>query len=147
LREFGINFDFVQDNLSCSGVKGTFRGLHLQNAPFTQTKLVSCLRGNILDVALDVRKDSPTYKQWISVELSEENKKQLLVSKGCAHGYLSLADNTLVQYKIDSDYNKGSERVIRVTDPEIGMVLGTDNLILSDKDKNAPSLKDCDIKL
>jgi dTDP-4-dehydrorhamnose 3,5-epimerase len=145
LKEFGINLDFVQDNLSSSKVKGTFRGLHIQKNPFSQTKLVSCLRGNILDIAVDVRKNSPTYKHWVSVELSEENKRQLLVPKGFAHGYLSLTDNTLVQYKIDSHYNKEAERIINVDDPEIGVVLGTDNIILSDKDRDAPSLKDCDI--
>lgn len=145
LTELGINLDFVQDNLSATKIKGTFRGLHFQNNPFSQTKLVSCLRGSILDVAVDIRKNSPTYKEWVAVVLSEENKKQLLVPRGFAHGYLSLVDNTLVQYKIDNAYNKESERIIRFNDPELGIILENNTPILSDKDANAPLLKDCDV--
>jgi len=98
-----------------------------------------------MDVAVDLRKDSPTYKDWISVELSEENKKQLFIPRGFAHGFLTLTDNVEFQYKVDNYYNKQSDRCIRFDDPEIGVTWGNDNFTLSDKDKNAPLLKNCDI--
>jgi dTDP-4-dehydrorhamnose 3,5-epimerase len=147
LRDFGIDVDFIQDNHSFSATKGTLRGLHVQNDPHTQSKLVRCIRGSILDVAVDLRKDSLTYKNWVSVELSEENKKQLFIPKGFAHGFLTLTDNVEFQYKVDNYYDKQSDRGIRFDDPEIGVVWGNDNPVLSDKDKNAPLLKDCDINL
>jgi len=143
-EENGININFVQDNHSLSAKKGTIRGLHFQNNPMAQTKLVRCTRGKILDVAVDIRKNSPTYKQWISVELSEENKKQLLIPKGFAHGFLTLTDNVEVQYKVDEYYSPEYDRSIRYDDPDIGIDWGIDNPILSEKDKSAPLLKDSD---
>src|SRR6056297_797921 len=91
-RELGIDIEFVQDNHSMSALKGTLRGLHFQTNPKAQAKLVRCTKGKILDVAVDLRKGSSTYKQWVGVELSEDNKKQLLIPKGFAHGFLTLAD-------------------------------------------------------
>ena len=145
LKSFGINIDFVQDNCSFSKTKGTIRGLHFQNNPHTQTKLIRCTKGAILDVAVDLRRNSPTYKKWISVELTEKNKKQLFIPKNFAHGFLSLTDNIELQYKVDNYYNKKSDRSIRFNDPEIKINWENDNPILSEKDKNAPFLKDCDI--
>ncbi|WP_094549331.1 dTDP-4-dehydrorhamnose 3,5-epimerase [Petroclostridium xylanilyticum] len=143
-KKNGIDIDFVQDNHSLSAKKGTIRGLHFQINPIAQTKLVRCTKGRILDVAVDIRKGSPTYKQWISVELSEENKKQLLIPKGFAHGFLTLTDNVEVQYKVDEYYSQEHDRSIRYDDPDIGIDWGIDNPILSEKDLKAPLLKDSD---
>lgn len=145
LEELGVKIDFVQDNRSFSANKGTLRGLHFQNSPFAQTKLVSCTKGTVLDVAVDLRKDSVTYKQWVSIELSEHNKKQFLIPKGFAHGFLTLTDNAEFSYKVDNYYDKQSDRSILFNDPEIGVDWNIAEPILSDKDKNAPLLKDCDI--
>ncbi|MFZ2150114.1 MAG: dTDP-4-dehydrorhamnose 3,5-epimerase [Minisyncoccia bacterium] len=145
LAEAGISSAFIQDNRSFSKMKGTLRGLHLQNAPFSQAKLVSCTRGAVLDVAVDLRKNSPTYKEWYSIELTEENKKQLYIPRGFAHGFLTLVDNTEFIYKVDNDYDKQSERSIRFDDPDIGIDWGDMNPLLIDRDKDAPFLKDCDI--
>lgn len=144
-KEHGINIDFVQDNHSSSTKKGVLRGLHFQNEPHSQSKLVRCTRGAILDVVVDLRKSSPTYKQWVSVELTEENKKQLFIPKGFAHGFILLEDNSEFHYKVDNHYNKEHDRVIRFDDPEIGIDWGNRDPILSEKDKSAPFLKDCDI--
>lgn len=97
--------EFIQDNHSLSAKKGTLRGLHFQINPKSQTKLVRCTRGKILNVAVDIREGSLTYKKWIAVELSEENKKQSLVPKGFAHGFITLTENVEVQYKVDEYYS------------------------------------------
>lgn len=144
LAEAGINADFVQDNHSFTKKKGTLRGLHFQNLPHPQAKLTTCTRGAVLDVAVDLRKNSPTYKQWVAVELTAENKKQLFVPRGFAHGFMTLVDNTEFQYKIDNYYNKESDRSISFNDPEIGVDWNNENPILSEKDKKAPFLKDSD---
>ena len=143
-KELGIDIDFIQDNHSLSAQKGTLRGLHFQLNPKAQTKLVRCTKGKILDVAVDIREGSPTYKKWVAIELTEENKKQLLVPKGFAHGFITLTDNVEVQYKVDEYYSPENDRSIRFDDPEIGVDWGIDNPILSDKDLNAPLLKDSD---
>lgn len=144
-QELGIDIEFVQDNHSMSAQKGTLRGLHFQLNPKAQTKLIRCTKGKILDVAVDLREGSPTYKKWIAVELTEENKKQLLVPKGFAHGFLTLTEDVEVQYKVDEYYSPENDRSIRFDDPEIGVVWGVDNPVLSDKDLNAPLLKESDI--
>mgnify|MGYP000852639340 FL=1 len=144
-KEHGVEIDFIQDNHSFSAQKGTLRGLHFQLNPKAQTKLVRCTKGKILDVAVDLREGSPTYKKWVAVELTEENKKQLLVPKGFAHGFLTLTDNVEVQYKVDEYYSPENDRSIRFDDPDIGVIWGGDSPILSDKDLNAPSLKESDI--
>lgn len=141
-KEQGIKVDFIQDNHSFSAQKGTLRGLHFQLEPKAQTKLVRCTKGKILDVAVDIRKDSPTYKKWIAVELTEENKKQLLIPKGFAHGFITLSDNVEVQYKVDEYYSPECDRSVRFDDPEIGVEWGMENPVLSEKDINAPLLKD-----
>lgn len=142
--EVGINVDFIQDNHSMSSQKGTLRGLHFQTNPKAQTKLVRCTRGKILDVAVDLRKGSATFGKWVSVELSEENKRQLLIPKGFAHGFLSLTEDVEVQYKVDEYYSPECDRSIKYNDPDIGVVWGIDNPILSQKDLTAPFLRDCD---
>jgi dTDP-4-dehydrorhamnose reductase/dTDP-4-dehydrorhamnose 3,5-epimerase len=144
-EELGFEIDFIQDNHSFSAQKGTLRGLHFQLNPKAQTKLVRCTKGKILDVAVDLREGSPTYKKWVAVELTEENKKQLLIPKGFAHGFLTLTDDVEVQYKVDEYYSPENDRSIRFDDPEIGVVWGVDSPVLSDKDLNAPLLKESDI--
>lgn len=144
-QELGIDIEFVQDNHSMSAQKGTLRGLHFQTSPKAQTKLVRCTKGKILDVAVDLRKSSSTYKQWVGVELSEENKKQLLIPKGFAHGFLTLTDDVEVQYKVDEYYAPECDRSIRFDDPEIGVDWEIENPILSEKDLKAPLLKDSDV--
>ena len=144
-QELGIDVDLVQDNHSMSAQKGTLRGLHFQIDPKSQTKLVRCIKGKILDVAVDLRKGSSTYKQWVGVELSENNKKQLLIPKGFAHGFLTLTDDVEVLYKVDEYYAPECDRSIRFDDPEIGVNWGIEDPILSEKDLKAPLLKDSDV--
>ena len=144
-QELGIDKEFVQDNHSMSAQKGTLRGLHFQMNPKAQTKLVRCTKGKILDIAVDLRKGSSTYKQWIGVELSEENKKQLLIPKGFAHGFLTLTNDVEVQYKVDDYYAPECDRSIRFDDPDIGVDWEIENPVLSEKDLKAPLLKDSDV--
>mgnify|MGYP000919121828 CR=1 FL=1 len=137
----GIDIEFVQDNHSKSLEKGTLRGLHFQNEPFAQTKLVRCTKGKVYDVAVDLRKGSPTFLKWFGVELSEDNHLQLFIPKGFGHGFVTLTENAEVQYKVDNFYSKQHDRTIRFDDPKIGVNWGIANPILSEKDKNAPFLK------
>jgi len=143
-KDNGLDIEFIQDNHSLSKEKGVLRGLHFQLSPKAQTKLVRCTRGSIYDVAVDLREDSPTYKKWFGVELNSENKKQFLIPKGFAHGFLTLSDNSEVQYKVDEYYAPEYDRSIRFDDPEINVDWGIENPILSEKDKKAPVLKNCD---
>jgi dTDP-4-dehydrorhamnose 3,5-epimerase len=144
-KEHGLNNNFIQDNHSFSSQKGTLRGLHFQLNPKAQTKLVRCTKGKILDVAVDLRIESPTYKMWVSVELTEENKKMLYIPKGFAHGFVTLVNDTEVQYKVDEYYSPENDRSIKYDDPDIGVIWGYDSPILSVKDLNAPLLKEIDI--
>ncbi|WP_339318637.1 dTDP-4-dehydrorhamnose 3,5-epimerase [Paenibacillus sp. FSL R10-2734] len=142
-KENGLSFDFVQDNQSYSATKGTLRGLHYQLNPKAQTKLVRCTRGSIFDVAVDVRKGSPTFGQWFGIKLSAENKKQLLIPKGFAHGFMTLEEDVEVQYKVDELYAPECDGGILWNDPSIGIEWPIDVVpVLSAKDKNAPLLKD-----
>ncbi len=145
-EELGITADFVQDNRSFSAQKGTLRGLHCQTDPKSQAKLVSCIKGSILDVAVDIREGSPTYMKWIAVELTEENKKMLFIPKGCLHGFVTLSENVEISYKVDDFYSPENDRSICWCDPEIGVKWGVETPVLSEKDKNAPLLKDSDVK-
>lgn len=142
--EFKIDTVFVQDNQSYSAQKGTLRGLHFQNNPKAQTKLMRCTKGRILDIAVDIRKGSPSYKQWISVELSADNYKQLYIPKGFAHGFLALTDDVEVQYKVDEYYSPDCDRGIQYNDPDIAVDWGDIIPVLSAKDQNSPSLKESD---
>jgi len=145
LIELGIDCEFVQDNHSYSSQKGTLRGLHFQLDPKAQAKLIRCTRGSIMDVAVDLRVGSPTYKRWFSLELSAENKRQLFIPKGFAHGFLTLTDDVEVQYKTDEYYVPVYDRSIAYNDPEINITWGIKEPILSAKDKNAPLLRDSDV--
>lgn len=146
LAQLGIDADFVQDNRSYSAIKGTLRGLHCQTEPKAQAKLLTCLKGAILDVAVDIREGSPTYMQWTAVELSEENKRMFFIPKGFLHGFVTLTDNVEVSYKVDEYYSPENDRSIRFDDPDIAVEWGVDNPILSAKDENAPYLADSDVK-
>jgi dTDP-4-dehydrorhamnose 3,5-epimerase len=144
-HENGIMYQFVQDNQSFS-VRGVIRGLHLQINPFAQAKLVRVLQGEILDVAVDLRKDSATYGHHVSVVLSSENKKQLMVPHGFAHGFSVLSETASVLYKVDQVYNKESERGIRYDDPTLAIdwqVL-PEGIIVSEKDIILPKFDQID---
>lgn len=142
MSELGLEYDFVQDNHSKSTVKGTLRGIHFQKGDKAQAKLVRCVKGVVLDVAVDLRKNSPTFKQWVGVELSAENKKQLLIPRGFGHGFVTLTDDVEFLYKADNYYAPEAEGGIRWNDPDIGVVWGVENPILSEKDKVNPLLKE-----
>lgn len=141
-EEAGLHYNFVQDNHSSSTVKGTLRGIHFQRGDKAQAKLVRCARGAVLDVAVDLRPDSPTYKQWVAVELSAENKKQLMIPRGFGHAFVTLTDDVEFLYKADNFYAPEADGGIRWNDPELNIDWGTASPILSDKDANAPFLKD-----
>lgn len=142
-KENGIDIKFVQDNQSFSAAKGTLRGLHYQLNPKAQTKLVRCSKGSIFDVAVDIRKGSPTFGKWLGIELSADNKKQLLIPKGFAHGFMTLTDDVEVQYKVDELYAPECDRGIIWNDPVIGIEWPIDiTPVLSAKDEKAPYLEE-----
>ena len=145
MRKFeaaGLNFNFVQDNQSFSAHKGTLRGLHYQTAPFAQAKLVRCTRGRLLDVAVDIRAGSETFAKWVAVELTAENKKQLLIPRGFAHGFITLTDDVEIQYKADNFYAPKCDGNIRWDDAQIKIDWPFAPTILADKDANAPTLNE-----
>lgn len=144
LADLGITNEFIQDNQSFTANKGTLRGLHFQNEPMSQAKLVRVTKGAVLDVAVDLRKGSPTYLKWVGVELSEANKRMLFLPRGFAHAFLTLTDNVEFLYKVDNYYSKECDRSILFNDPLISIEWGIDYPILSDKDKNASLVKDSD---
>lgn len=136
----GRKVDFVQDNHSKS-TKGVLRGLHYQLPPFAQAKLVRCVVGEVFDVAVDIRKESPTFGKWVGVNLSAENKRQLWIPEGFAHGFLTLADNTEFLYKTTNYYHPECEKSILWNDPDININWpAINNIILSDKDTKASQL-------
>jgi dTDP-4-dehydrorhamnose 3,5-epimerase len=147
LERCGADREFVQDNHSYSVQKGVLRGLHFQIPPAAQAKLVRCTRGAVLDVAVDLRRDSATYKQWYKAALTAANKKLLLIPRGFAHAFLTLENDTEIQYKVDAYYAPEYDRGIRYDDPDIGVdwgELGGVSPILSEKDMRAPLLRDCE---
>jgi dTDP-4-dehydrorhamnose 3,5-epimerase len=131
----GLPTEFVQQNMSYSPTKGTIRGMHFQRAPHAEDKLIRCLRGAIVDIILDLRPDSPTYKQWEAFELNDENKRQLLVPKGFAHGFQTLSDHVEVTYLVSSRYNGAAEGGVRWNDPAFGITWPLAPTEMSDKDK------------
>lgn len=143
-RAAGIAVDWVQDNHSFSAAVGTLRGLHYQRPPHAQDKLVRCTRGAIFDVAVDIRKGSPTYGRWVGVDLTPENGKQLLVPKGFLHGFVTRAPDTEVQYKCSDLYAPDCDGCIRWNDPDIAIDWGVVNPVLSAKDQVAPFLSGFD---
>lgn len=150
LRNQGIEIDFVQDNHSLSHATGTIRGLHCQAPPYAQDKLIRCGQGRLFDVAVDIRKGSPTYGQWTGAELSFENGRQLLIPAGFLHGFVTYTPDTEIVYKCSDYYAPNCDCVVRYDDPEIGIdwkaLCGLDDpeFVLSAKDAAAPLLKDFD---
>lgn len=144
LAEFGIDYEFVQDNISLSTQPGTVRGLHFQAPPSEQRKLVSVLRGAVLDVVVDIRAGSPTFGKHTSIELSEENGLQVLVPRGFAHGFCTLARDTLVHYKVDGPYDASRDFGVRWNDPALGISwpVSEQDAIVSDKDRAQPLLSE-----
>lgn len=145
-REFNEKvtpIQFVQDNESCSSY-GVMRGLHFQKPPYSQSKLVRCVKGSVLDVAIDIRKGSPTYGKHVAVELSAENHLQFFIPKGFAHGYAVLSKEAIFQYKCDEFYTPQSEGGIQLMDESLGInwPISADDAILSDKDKKYPKLSE-----
>lgn len=145
LEEHGITDEFVQDNHFLSLERGTIRGIHFQNEPFAQSKLLRCIRGSLLDIAIDLRKNSPTYKKWVSVVLSAENRRQIYIPKGFGHVCMALQNMTEGQYKVDALYEPEYDRAIAWNDPEIGIQWPDIPALVSPKDKEAPFLKDSDV--
>lgn len=140
----GMAINFVQDNHSLSAFKGTLRGLHYQ-IKSAQAKLVRCTRGAIYDVAVDIRKGSPAFGEWFGIELSADNRKQLFIPKGFAHGFITLVDDTEVQYKVDAFYDPHCDRGISWNDPAIGITWPVSlNPILSGKDQSNPLLAEAE---
>ncbi len=141
-----ITNDFIQDNESKSSY-GVVRGLHYQLAPYAQSKLVRAIQGSVFDVAVDLRKGSPTFGQWFGVELNDVNKKQFLIPRGFAHGFSVLSETAIFSYKCDNCYNKESERAINMNDPklDIDWKIGQAQQIVSGKDNEAPFFDDAEM--
>ncbi len=139
-KNLGYDIDFIQDNISYSH-KGTIRGLHFQKGEYAQSKLVTCIKGHVLDVAVDIRKDSPTYGNVVEVDLMFGLNKHLFVPKGCAHGFSVLSDDAIFQYKVDNLYNKDSESGIIYNDPTLNINWGVEtiDLMISSKDLELPT--------
>ena len=133
------NINFIQDNESFSSY-GVLRGLHYQIPPFAQTKLVRVVKGKILDVAVDIRKDSKTFKQFVAVELSDTNRRQLFIPRGFAHGFIVLSDTAIVNYKVDNYYSKECDRGILYSEIELDWGVPNDKILLSEKDLKQPTI-------
>ena len=140
----GLTGIFVQDNQSYTARKGTLRGIHFQNDPMSQCKVVRVTQGTVRDFAIDLRKGSPTYLNWLFVELSEENKRQFYIPKGCGHGFVTVTDDVEFCYKVDAPYSPSCDRSIRFDDPMLNVDWGVDEPILSEKDTKAPLYADSD---
>lgn len=135
-EEHGLNGNVVQANLSSNKKRGTLRGMHYQLPPHAETKLVRCTRGALFDVLVDLRLGSPTYLQWVGVELTEDNYKMLFVPENCAHGFITLADNTEATYQVTAAYAPGAERGLRYDDPAFGIEWPIPVEVISEKDRN-----------
>jgi dTDP-4-dehydrorhamnose 3,5-epimerase len=140
-RNYGIDTDIVQCNISYNKKKGTLRGMHFQVPPFEEVKIVSCTKGSIYDVVVDLRRYSSTYLQWHSEKLSADSYRMLYIPKGCAHGFQTLEDNCIVYYQMGEYYHSECSVGIRWNDPSIGIVWPLPTLIISEKDKNYGDLK------
>lgn len=140
----GIDEEFKQDNHSRS-TKGVLRGLHYQLPPFAQAKLIRCISGEIWDVVVDVRKSSPTFGEWTAITLSAENKKLFYIPPGFAHGFYTVSETAEIMYKVTSEYSKEHERGIMWNDPEVNIEWPGEDILLSDKDKVYPALKEADV--
>lgn len=144
LQNLNLEVNFIQDNESLSIQKGTLRGLHYQLPPYEQTKLIRVIRGSVFDVAVDIRKSSHTFGQWFGTVLNEENKKQLFIPKGFAHGFVTLAPHTRVTYKVDQYYVATADRGIIWNDPQIDIKWPDGSFILSDRDTLHPRLQEAE---
>lgn len=142
-REAGVDAAFVQDNQSCS-TYGVVRGLHFQKPPYTQAKLVSCTKGRVLDVAVDLRKESPTYGKWYAVELSEKNHRQFYIPRGFAHGFSVLSEQAVFTYKCDNLYHPEAEGGLLLSDPDVAIEwqVPEEMRVISEKDTKHPLFKD-----
>lgn len=147
LSKIGITDKFVQDNHLLSLKKGIIRGIHFQNQPYAQAKLLRCTKGKILDIVVDLRPHSSTYKKWLSVELDDIEKKQIYIPKGFGHACISLTDDVEVQYKVTELYYPEYDRAIFWNDPELNInwLFEEKDIIVSEKDRKAPLLKDSDV--
>ena len=141
-EEGGLDYSFLQDNQSFSATKGTLRGLHYQLNPMAQAKVVRCTRGEIFDVAVDIRRGSPQFGKWTGAVLTAKNFRQLLIPRGFAHGFVTLTDDVEVQYKADNYYAPECDGNIRWDDPDIGIEWPIKPVILSEKDESAPLLRE-----
>ena len=141
-NEAGINREWVQENHSRSGKKGIIRGMHFQLPPFAETKMIRCIHGAVWDVFVDLRKDSETFGQWDAVEISAENKKMVLIPRGCAHGFCTLTAESEVLYKVDNFYSKEHECGISWNDEDINIDWPTKNPVLSEKDQKNMTLSE-----
>ena len=137
-REHNLNPRLVQCSISFNGRKGTLRGIHYQAEPFPEAKLVRCTRGSLYDIALDLRCDSPTYLRWIGAELTAENRRTLYIPEGCAHGFLTLEENTEALYQMSEFYHPESARGVRWNDPAFGIVWPGKVEVISERDRNYP---------
>ena len=147
LHEVGITTEFVEEILYCPKKKGTLYGIHFQNYPKVQTKLLFCTKGRGLDFAVDLRHNSKTFKKWVCVELTPENRKQIYIPKGFGHAFLSLEDDTNVVMRIDNYFDPSLSKAITYDDVELNIQFNVSNPILSENDKNAPTLEKCDCNL
>ena len=145
LKTNGIDFKVVQDNEAYSLKKGTVRGIHFQNEPYSQSKLLRCVMGKIVDYAIDLRRDSPTFKQYVMIELHGNDHKQIFIPKGFGHLCISLEDNTAINYKVDNLFEPDYDRAINFNDSDINIELPNIDFIVSEKDKNAPMLSQSDV--
>ncbi len=134
----GLPTEFVQQNTSYSATKGTLRGMHFQSAPYGEDKLIRCLRGAIVDIIIDLRPDSPTFRKWEAFELNDENKRQLLVPKGFGHGFQTVSDHVEVTYLVTAKYTPSAESGVRWNDPAFGIKWPLEPTDMSDKDRNWP---------
>ena len=137
-RDQGLETRIIQCSASYNTRKGTLRGLHFQIAPHAETKIVRCTRGSVFDVAVDLRKSSPTYRNWWGVELSSENRRMLYIPENCAHGFLTLEDDTEVHYQISAVYQPEAARGVRWNDPAIGIVWPGEPAVMNDRDRGYP---------
>jgi dTDP-4-dehydrorhamnose 3,5-epimerase len=146
LEDHGLKANVVQANVSYNKVKGTLRGMHFQKPPYQETKLVRCTRGAIYDVIIDLRPDSPTYKQYIGVELTEDNYRMLFVPEDFAHGFITLQDTTEVTYQVTQNYTPGAEGGIRWNDPAFNIEWPMEPVVVSGKDQVHPDFADVMLK-
>jgi dTDP-4-dehydrorhamnose 3,5-epimerase len=147
LEKIGIHTDFVEEILYCPAKKNTLYGIHFQNHPKAQTKLLYCTKGRGIDFAVDLRRNSKTYKKWVCIELSLENRKQIYIPSGFGHAFLSIEDDTNVVIKIDNYFDSKLQRAITYADGDLNIDFKITNPILSEQDANAPMLKDSDCNL